>query len=253
MSFKQFIQDAAARNQSPIVLALDLTREDRDDLYRHSLKLVSSVSRLLCSVKINRQLVLPLGLHDRVKTLVDEIHRHKIPAIMDAKINDIGHTNEFIAAEYFSIGFDAVTVSPFVGYRDGLEPVFRLARSQQKGVILLVHMSHKGAIEGYGQTVLDEKTGERRAQFEVFAGRALEWGADGAIVGATFPETISRVRSILGERVPIFSPGVGLQGGSLSRAISAGAKYAIVGRSIYDSDDPAQSAESMRRSVAAVG
>ncbi len=250
MGFKGFIEDAAKRNKSPIVLALDLTHKQREDLFKDSLKLIGSVSPLVCAIKINRQLVLPLGLHDSVKTLVDEVHRHDIPAIMDAKINDIGHTNEFIASEYFSAGFDAVTASPFVGYRDGLEPVFRLAKVQQRGVLLLVHMSHKGATEGYGQTVLDQKTGETRAQFEVFAERALQWGADGAIVGATFPETIARVRSILGENTPIFSPGVGVQGGSLSDAIAAGAKYAIVGRSIFESEDPARSADNLRRSVA---
>jgi len=230
-------------------LALDLVREDREILFKHSLRMIGSVSRYLCAVKINRQLVLPLGLHDRVAALVDEIHRQRVPAIMDAKINDIGHTNEFIASQYFSAGFDAVTASPFVGYKDGLEPVIRLAKSQQRGVLLLVHMSHKGASEGYGQTVVDERTGERRPQFVVFAERALQWDADGVIVGATFPDTITAVRSILGDSIPIFSPGVGVQGGSLGDAIAAGARYVIIGRSIYESEDPARSAEAMRRSV----
>ncbi len=249
MGFKQAIEEAATRNESPIVLALDLTREDRETLFRDSLKLIGSVSRFLCAVKINHQLVLPLGLHERVARLVAEAHRRGIPAIMDAKINDIGHTNEFIASQYFSAGFDAVIANPFAGYKDGLEPIFRLAKSQERGVLLLVHMSHRGASEGYGQRVADEATGARRFQFEVFAERALQWGADGVIVGATFPDTIARVRSILGEVIPIFSPGVGVQGGSLSDAIAAGAKYAIVGRSIYESDDPARSADQLRRSV----
>jgi len=193
-------------------------------------------------------MVLPLGLHDRVIALVREVHEHEIPVIMDAKINDIGHTNEFIASQYFSAGFDAVIANPFAGFKDGLEPVFRIAKAQQKGVLLLVHMSHSGASEGYGQIVLDEK-GERKTQFEVFAHRAVQWEADGAIVGATFPETITKAHLILGDSVPIYCPGVGVQGGSLSRALAAGAKYAIVGRSIYESDDPAKAAESLRRSV----
>ena len=250
MEFKQFIERAAARNKSPIVLALDLTREDRERLFKDAMRLIGSVSRSLCAVKLNHQMILPLGLHDRVTTLIEEVHKHDIPVIMDAKINDIGHTNEFIASEYFSAGFDAVIANPFAGYKDGLEPVFRIAKAQQRGVLLLVHMSHSGASEGYGQTVLDEKD-DRRLQFEVFAQRAVQWGADGAIVGATFPETITRVRSILGNGIPIFSPGVGVQGGSLGRAFAAGAKYAIVGRSIYESEDPAKSAENLRRSVAA--
>jgi orotidine-5'-phosphate decarboxylase len=193
-------------------------------------------------------LVLPLGLYDRVTKLVDDVHEHEIPAIMDAKINDIGHTNEFIASQYFSAGFDAIIANPFSGFKDGLEPVFRIAKAKQRGVLLLVHMSHSGASEGYGQTVVDEK-GERKAQFEVFAQRAVEWRADGAIVGATFPDTIKRVRRILGDGIPIFSPGVGIQGGSLSTALAAGANYAIVGRSIYESDDPAKAAANLLRLV----
>jgi len=251
LKFKQQIHDAAERNKSPIVLALDLTHRNRELLYTASLKLIRSASRFLCAVKINRQLVLPLGLHDSVASLVDEIHRQGIPAIMDAKINDIGHTNEFITSEYFSSGFDAVTASPFVGYKDGLEPVFRLAESEQRGVLLLVHMSHKGAAEGYGQTIIDEKTGQGRVQFEVFAERALKWGADGAIVGATFLDTIKRANEILGEKVPIFSPGVGVQGGSPSDALAAGAKYIIVGRSIYESEDPSRATEKLRNSIMA--
>jgi orotidine-5'-phosphate decarboxylase len=250
LEFKRFIEDAARRNKSPIVLALDLTREDRDELFKRTLKVIASVSRSVCAVKFNHQMILPLGLYDRVITLVNEVHEHNMPVIMDAKINDIGHTNEFIASQYFSAGFDAVIANPFAGFKDGLEPVFRIAKVQQKGVLVLVHMSHSGANEGYGQIVLDKK-GERSSQFEVFARRALQWGADGAIVGATFPETIARVRSILGDDVPIYSPGVGVQGGSLGRALAAGARYAIVGRSIYESDDPAKSAENLRRSAAA--
>jgi orotidine-5'-phosphate decarboxylase len=194
-------------------------------------------------------MVLPLGLYDRVTKLVDDVHEHEIPAIMDAKINDIGHTNEFIASQYFSAGFDAIIANPFTGFKGGLEPVFRIAKAKQRGVLLLVHMSHPGASEGYGQTVVDEK-GERKAQFEVFAQRAVQWGADGAIVGATFPDTIRRVRCILGDGIPIFCPGIGVQGGSLSRALAAGANYVIVGRSIYESDDPAKSAANLLRSVA---
>jgi len=35
-------------------------------------------------------------------------------AIMDAKVNDIGNTNQVIAEYYFSAGFDAIIANPFV-------------------------------------------------------------------------------------------------------------------------------------------
>ena len=41
----------------------------------------------------------------------------------------------------------------------------------------------------------------------------------------------------------IISPGVGAQGGSVGGTIRAGADYVIVGRSIYQPDDPAAGAK----------
>ena len=43
----------------------------------------------------------------------------------------------------------------------------------------------------------------------------------------------------------IISPGVGMQGGSAGDTIRAGAEYVIVGRSIYQSDDPLDTNASM--------
>ena len=43
--------------------------------------------------------------------------------------------------------------------------------------------------------------------------------------------------------VTIISPGVGTQGGSAGDTIRAGADYVIVGRSIYQSNDPAAAAK----------
>ena len=56
------------------------------------------------------------------------------------------------------------------------------------------------------------------------------------------------VRSIVGDRL-ILTPGVGAQGGSASAAIEAGADYVIVGRAIYESDDPAGVAKSIAESI----
>jgi len=116
----------------------------------------------------------------------------------------------------------------------------------QRGVILLVYMSHKGAEEGYGQTIRDPKTGRLVPQYLVFAQKALAWKADGAIVGATYPEKIREVHAILEGRVPIYSPGVGVQGGDIESAIRAGAHYLIVGRTITLAENPAEAAKTIR-------
>jgi orotidine-5'-phosphate decarboxylase len=105
-------------------------------------------------------------------------------------------------------------------------------------------MSHPGASEGYGlEVVVDKKKCE--PFYLSFANRAKRWGADGVIVGATYPEKIREVREVLGDEVPILSPGVGAQGASAKEAIDAGAEYVIVARSIVNADDPASVASSI--------
>ncbi len=157
-------------------------------------------------------------------------------AIMDAKVNDIGNTNQIIAEYYFAAGFDAIIANPFVGWEEGLKPLFEVSKKLNRGVILLTYMSHKGASEGYGQTIIDAQTGEKTLQYISFARKALMWGADGVVVGATVPQKIAEVKQILQDKVDIYSPGVGAQGGAAETAIKAGASYLIVGREITNSN-----------------
>jgi orotidine-5'-phosphate decarboxylase len=107
-------------------------------------------------------------------------------------------------------------------------------------------MSHKGAHEGYGQTIFDPKTERHLPQYVAFAQKALEWKADGAVVGATYSEKIKEIHAILKNNVPIFSPGVGAQGGKIEAAVKAGARYLIVGRAITLAEDPTVTARNIR-------
>jgi orotidine-5'-phosphate decarboxylase len=180
-----------------------------------------------------------------VQQLVKRIHAKGLLAIMDCKANDIGATNQVIAEYYYAAGFDALIANPFIGWEEGLKPIFDVARKLQRGVILLTYMSHKGASEGYGQTVCDEKAVKKTLQYVSFAKKALKWDADGAVVGATYPEKIRELHGILGENVPIYSPGIGAQGGAAETALKAGARYLIVGRDITLAQNPSEAAEKL--------
>ena len=231
---------SARQRESNIVLALDLTSNSRRTLFSRSAELLKRVEPYICAVKINHQLVLPLGLFDRVRKILRLAHSLELPTIMDCKINDIGNTNRVIAENYYRAGFDAVIANPFVGWEEGLQPVFEVAKQMKKGVILLCYMSHKAAGEGYGQTI--QQGNRLTEQYMAFAEKSLEWNADGVVVGATYPEKIKQVRQILSDRVPIYSPGVGAQGGDVRLTIRAGAQYLIVGRIITNSRNPAVTA-----------
>jgi len=237
---------SAKKTGSNIILALDLPPDQPQRLLFKSIETLKMVHPYICAVKLNRQLVLPLGLSNGVQQIVKWIHDQGLPTLMDCKINDVGYTNRTIAEHYYKAGSDAVTANPFVGWDQGLQPVFEVAKRMHRGVILLVYMSHKGAEEGYGQTIYEPKTGRRILQYVVFAQKALSWNADGAVVGATYPEKIREVHEILKNRVPIYSPGVGAQGGSIESAINAGARYLIVGRSITLAENPAETAKLVR-------
>ena len=199
----------------------------------------------MCAVKINHHLILPLGTFDGVQQLVTRIHEKGLLAIMDCKANDIGATNQVIAEYYYAAGFDALIANPFVGWEEGLKPIFDIARKLRRGVILLAYMSHKGADEGYGQTIYDEETGMKTAQYVSFAKKALRWNADGVVVGATYPEKIREIHEILRENLPIYSPGIGVQGGAAEIAFKAGARYLIVGRDIILAQNPSAVAEKL--------
>jgi len=240
------MEQSAKRTNSNIILALDLPTDKPSRILSKSLKVLETVHPYLCAIKLNRQAVLPLGLFDGVQKIVGRAHDFELPAIMDCKINDVGHTNRAIAEYYFEAGFDAVIANPFVGWEEGLQPVFEVAEKMQRGVIVLVYMSHKAAPEGYGQAVSDPKTGRLVSQYAVFAEKALRWNADGAVVGATYPQKIREIHAILKDRVPIYSPGVGAQGGNMEAAMKAGTRYLIVGRTITLAEQPEKAAKRVR-------
>jgi orotidine-5'-phosphate decarboxylase len=249
LSFRVKIEQTSNKNQSNIILALDFPfekPENRESLFSKAERVLDSACPYLCAVKFNHHLVLPLGVFDGVRKLVKKVHDSGLVAIMDCKVNDIGATNQTIAEYYYAVGFDALIANPFIGWEEGLKPIFDVARRLDRGVILLTYMSHKAAHEGYGQTIIDPETGRQIQQYVAFAKKALALNADGVIVGATYPEKMKEIHAILGDKVPIFSPGIGAQGGEIAAALKAGARYLIVGRAIAQADNPSESAKQIR-------
>ncbi|RLE55340.1 MAG: hypothetical protein DRJ26_00945 [Candidatus Methanomethylicota archaeon] len=251
MSFKSRIERVAKERKSRIVLALDLSALPKDlsqnTLKKRALNVLREVSPYVCAVKINMQLLLPLGLYYGVKEIIDEAHSLGLPTIIDCKLSDVGHTNAWATKHYFEAGFDAIIINPIIGWEQGAQPIFDVAREYgARGVILLVYTSHKAAPESYELLVKDPDSGLLKPLYEIFAERALKWSADGAIVGATYPDRVKVIAEILQDKVPIFSPGVGAQGGRIEPCLKAGSKYFIIGRSIFNAEKPAEAAKFFR-------
>lgn len=252
LSFSAKMEKVSKEKESNIILALDFPFEkpqNRGMLFSKAEHILEAVHPYVCAVKINHHLVLPLGTFDGVQKLIEKSHGFGLMTIMDCKVNDIGSTNKVIAEYYYDAGFDALIANPFVGWEEGLKPVFEVAHALHRGVILLVYMSHKGSDEGYGQTVIDAETGIKVPQYFLFAKKALDWKADGAIIGATYPEKIKEIHKILQDAVPIYSPGIGAQGGEIETAVKAGSRYLIVGRAITQAENPDEAARKIRESA----
>jgi orotidine-5'-phosphate decarboxylase len=244
-AYKDWIFKTSKARRSRVILAIDLFEGPPEKILNASNRLLARTISNLCGVKLGRQTVLSLG-RQRTQRLTRLAHSYDIPCLIDDKLNDIGETNEAIAQTYFQLGFDSITANPFVG-QSGLRPLFRTAHRDRKGIILLTYMSHPSSFEGYGQRVLPKGKTIPEFQYRLFARQSLKWGADGVVVGATYPNIVREVKSILHGKVPIYSPGVGTQGGRLNEARRAGTDYFIIGRSITRASKPDSAAANFAR------
>ena len=154
------------------------------------------------------------------------------------------------------LGVDAFTANPLLG-RDALEPLVAAAEATGAGVFVLVRTSNPGAADVEDLPAPDRPLHERLAELvDGLADRLA--GADGlsgmgAVVGATAPEHIARLRELMPRSVFLI-PGVGAQGGRpelLGPAFAAGRASGLVAasRTIAADSDPAGAAERLRAAV----
>jgi orotidine-5'-phosphate decarboxylase len=157
-----------------------------------------------------------------LKATVEHARARRLLVLADAKRGDI----DVSAAAYAQalagatptpfgavagLGVDAYTVSPYMGL-DTLEAL----RAPGAGMFVLVRTSNPGAAD-----VQDLVTEGGERVWERIAGMVAglgELGPDtglhdvGAVVGATVPEHVARMRELM-PRTPFLLPGIGAQGG----------------------------------------
>ena len=226
--YKQRIFDISKSNKSYVILALDLEPQYQNLMYID--KLVTNLHPFLCAIKINFHLMLPMSRKE-IQNVNKVIHSYGLLSIADIKLNDIENTNKVTVRCLQSMGFDSLIVNPIIGQKQ-LASVVRFAHKFGMGVISLVYMSHKNVEEGYGlRTVQTKSKVEKKLPlYEVFLKYATRSNVDGIVVGATHLRTLKYISSI--SDIPIYSPGVGAQGGNAEMALKSGSSYLIIGRSI---------------------
>jgi orotidine-5'-phosphate decarboxylase len=148
------------------------------------------------------------------------------------------------------LGVDAFTVNPLPG-PDTLEPLIAAAAIAGAGVFALVRTTNPGAAELQDQPE-DAPLHERLAGIVAERADQLSGSGElsgmGAVVGATAPDLIGRLRELM-PRAIFLIPGVGAQGGkpqALGPAFAPGREGAIVSASRLIASDPDPGAAAKR-------
>ena len=221
--------------------------------YEANKKIIDATYDLVCAYKPNSAFYEAEGVEGlkALKKTVDYIRQKdlQIPIILDAKRGDIGNTNEgYVKAIFDDLGFDGVTVSPYLG-EESLRPFLE---RKDRGIIVLAKTSNPGAGE-----FQDLKVGGKPL-YQIVAEHVALWnknGNCGVVVGATYPKELATVRQIIGDNLPILIPGIGAQGGDLETTVKAGQDSRGQGiiinssRGIIFADDPREATLKLHQEI----
>jgi len=137
--------------------------------------------------------------------------------ILDAKVNDIPNVMRMYRDGAFArFGFDAVTVTPWLGW-ETLEP---FVSDPAHGAFVLAHSSNPGALDF--QEIPTPRGPLWLAIVSEVRRLAHAHGNIGVVIGATFSDAFRHARATLGNGIPILVPGIGAQGGTLATAVREG-------------------------------
>lgn len=206
---------------SKLVLAMDVFDTD------FALDLAEKVGKELFAIKVNWPITMVKGA-----SIISDLSEYA-RVICDYKIADIPNTNALIASRAAGMGAWGIISHSITG-RDSLEAV--VAVSENLKVFSVVAMSHPGASEFiYPNT-------DKLIQM------SQEAGVYGLIAPGNDYGMLSHIKEKAGP-LKIMTPGVGAQGGSASEVVRNGSDLVIVGRAIYESEDPVSAARKFNQDI----
>lgn len=263
MGFFSRLERRARQANSLLCVGLDPHPEDLLDLTPDAarsfcLNLIAETAEFAAAFKPNAAFFEVFGAQGiTVLQQVIAAVPEEIPVILDAKRSDIASTARMYAAAAFqTLGADALTVNPYLGY-DSLVPFIE---EPQRGVFLLCKTSNPGAGDLQDLFVGENPQGTQAAPVQIYehlAALAREWNQNdnlGLVVGATQVQALARVRRLAPE-LWILAPGVGAQGGDLKAALEVGLRedglglLVPVSRGIARTSDPKQKAKELREAI----
>ncbi|MCB1850937.1 MAG: orotidine 5'-phosphate decarboxylase [Chromatiaceae bacterium] len=188
-----------------------------------AMAVIGQVADEVSGIKLGNSLLYRTGpgIIARIKT------EFVLPVIADLKITDVSHVAAQVAQLFAKGGADAVTVSGICG------PV----------VIADVCKAVNPSCEVWLFTEFTDQFGlldEENSESATLAG--LSAGAVGFQSPGNRPGRVEAMRQLVGPDCVIMSCGMGTQGGEVGTAVSSGANFEIIGRSIYAASDPQDAA-----------
>ncbi|SFI47473.1 orotidine-5'-phosphate decarboxylase [Collimonas sp. OK307] len=226
MTFIEKLSAAWSANNSLLCVGLDpdITKlpshlqQQPDGIFTFCKEIIDATAATACAFKPQIAYFSAIRAEDQLEAICDYLRKNypQIPIVMDAKRGDIGATAEQYAREAFErYGADAVTVSPYMGF-DSVAPYLEW---KDRGAIVLCRTSNAGGSDLQFLNVDGVPLYQHVARLV-----AEKWntnGQCGLVVGATFPQELAQVRSIIGD-MPLLVPGVGAQGGDIQATVNAG-------------------------------
>jgi orotidine-5'-phosphate decarboxylase len=250
-----------------------------DAVTAHCRRVLDAVAPACVAVKLQSasfERLGPAGMRSR-DLVADYAHELGLLVVLDAKRGDIDVSAQAYAQAAFGgietpwgpvagSASDAITVAPYMG-RDSIQPFVDGGRPTGAGTYVLVRTSNPGAAD------LQERHAEHGEPFWSLTARIVaDLGAQaagtpdgltpvGAVVGATAPDHLERLRELM-PRTPFLLPGVGAQGGRVEDLAAAfapgpGAALITVSRSIVGAfrktgGDPADAARRAAEDLRAI-
>jgi len=226
MNFINAIESSWEKNDSLLCIGLDPDinkipahiRSMNEPIFEFNRAIIDATGDLVCSFKPQIAYYASSRAEQQLEKTIEYIHMNHpgITVILDAKRGDIGSTAEMYAIEAFErYQADAVTVNPYMG-GDTLDPFLRF---KDKGVVILCRTSNPGA-----RDIQDLESGGEKIYRIIAAKASREWNYNGnvtLVVGATYPDELSSVRTTVGD-MPLLVPGIGAQGGDVEKAVKNG-------------------------------
>lgn len=197
-----------------IILALDTENIEK------GYEVMDQCYDLVDCIKLNYPLVLKEGLKI-VSKLKD---KYKLPVFCDFKVADVPVTNNRIIKTVAEAGGDAIMVHGIVG-PDGLEEAMNAA-DNKIAIVVQTEFTHPGGL------IFTQGIANSLAEL------AVEYGCQAVQSPGNRTDRIREVKNIVKDKCKIVCCGVGAQGGDYHKVLKAGGDFPIIGRSIYQAENP---------------